>query len=107
MGARMGMGRIGLIGCLCVTAVYLILTGHSNAGEWQNQSRHSLVIRPVTSPYTPASLTPSRRSEKSKPLSLVIPIQPARQKAILTSSMPPAAESGVANFSNTEAGQGR
>ena len=107
MAVRTGLREIGLTGCLCLTIVSFISAGHSNAEEWQSRPRHSLVIRPAASVNTPASIAPSRHPEKSKPLSLVTPIQPARKKATLTSSMPSVAESGTATFSATEAGQVR
>lgn len=107
MGARTRLGRLGLTGCWCLTVVYLLVGGHSNAGETRKQPRHSLVIRPAASSNIPASLPPPRHPEKSKSLSLVIPIQLSREDTKLTSPMPPVAESAAARFSNMEDGQGR
>ena len=105
MGVRAGLARIGLAGWLCLTLFYLMIAGHSSAGERQNQPRHSLVIRPATSPDTSVSIAPSRHSEKSKPLSLVKPIQPVRDEPKLISSMPAVAGSGTAQRSISAAQQ--
>src|SRR5574339_268102 len=107
MGARTRLGRLGLAGCWCLTVVYLLVAGHSNAGESRKQPRHSLVIRPAASPHIPASLPPPRHPEKSKSLSLVIPVQLSKEDTKRTSPVPPVAESAAASFSNMEDGQGR